>query len=172
MRLWLLKILRCYRVLTKHVSKRGGAAHAGSRTFIPDRRFFGGLPWNGQPKIRQFGNVNSHGGQSHLQCAEALPEARAAKQLVEQTGLLGETITLPFRRRGNRGHALAPGSGVTHSVTHTGDRSKGAERQARYRAKDPDGYRLRHRKYMAARRAKAKSTRTSGHGPRSRCGAS
>lgn len=40
---------------------------------------------------------------------------------------------------------------VTHAtgVTHTLDaRSNGAERQARHRAKDPEGHRQRHRAYM------------------------
>ena len=49
---------------------------------------------------------------------------------------------------------------VTHassSVTHTDSRrSKGAERQARYRAKDPHAYRQRHRDYMRRRRATAR----------------
>ena len=67
-------------------------------------------------------------------------------------------------------HSVTHSDRVTHSVTHnvthndgrvthTSDRvthsakSKGAARQARYRAKDPDGYRQRHRDYMRRRRA-------------------
>jgi hypothetical protein len=54
---------------------------------------------------------------------------------------------------------------VTHAVTHAEPdcaqpkpaRSKGAARQARYRAKDPEAYRQRHRDYMRARRAAARA---------------
>jgi hypothetical protein len=58
-----------------------------------------------------------------------------------------ETVQLPFRRRQK---SDAPASGGARA----GKRSKGAERQARYRNKDPDGYRRRHREYVAAQRAR------------------
>jgi hypothetical protein len=41
---------------------------------------------------------------------------------------------------------------ISDSVTHAA-RSKGAVRQARYRAKDPEAYRQRHRDLMRRRRA-------------------
>lgn len=55
---------------------------------------------------------------------------------------------------------------LTHSVTHAsvthGARSKGAARQARYRAKDPNGYRQRHAEYMRNRRAAERAARSAG----------
>ena len=55
-------------------------------------------------------------------------------------------------------HTSIPDEPVTHSVTHEQpvthpERSKGAERQARYRARNQETYRQRHRDYMRRTRA-------------------
>jgi hypothetical protein len=53
-------------------------------------------------------------------------------------------------------HKAITHTSVTHAVTHT-ERSKGAERQARYRAKHGATYREKHRNLMRRRRAAGKA---------------
>jgi hypothetical protein len=158
---WLTNILRG--LLTRTAPKGGGGAalRRSIPGFNPDRRFFGMLD-----EMPEKGTLPLRTSQ----------EAEAAHASTVRPAWQDERVDLPFRRRSSRKQAPTGDSGVTHKVidgvTHTGARSKGAERQARYRAKDPDGYRLRHREYMAARRAKAKSKETLSHARRSRCGRS
>jgi hypothetical protein len=47
---------------------------------------------------------------------------------------------------------------VTHSVTHDKPAVAHAERQARYRARHADDYRLRHREYMRRWRSAARAS--------------
>ena len=160
---WLLKFLPWCKLLAKHLPEGCIGMRDGARCFASDQRFFG----RGRLEVRQFGNVNSHSGQSQLQRTEVSQEPRAVRQQAEHQDWPGEVITLPWRRRVSRLHTRASALPVTHDVTrvaHGGERSKGAERQARYRAKDPDGYRRHHREYMAARRARAKASKASNLG--------
>jgi hypothetical protein len=138
---WLTNILRW--LLVRTASKDGCAAPSTPR-FVPDRRFFGALDEVLEVALRL--RVSND------------PEAAHARS---RPAWQDERVDLPLRRPSNRKQAPTEALGVTHnvthSVTHTGRRSKGAERQARYRARDPEGYQRRHREYMAGYRAKAKA---------------